>query len=44
MKRCFIFSAGTYYGLRESPRPGDLVLAADAGYRVCLRSASCRTC
>lgn len=37
MKRCFIFSAGTYYGLRESPRPGDLVLAADAGYRVCLR-------
>ena len=37
MKRCFIFSAGTYYGLRESPRLGDLVLAADAGYRVCLR-------
>ena len=37
MRRCFIFSAGTYYGLRETPRPGDLVLAADAGYRVCLR-------
>ena len=37
MKRCFIFSAGTYYGLRERPQPGDLVLAADAGYEVCRR-------
>lgn len=35
MKRCFIFSAGTFYGLRERPAPGDLVIAADAGYRVC---------
>ena len=35
MKRCFIFSAGTYYGLRERPLPGDLVLAADAGYQIC---------
>ena len=35
MKRCFIFAAGTFYGLRESPAPGDLVIAADAGYRVC---------
>ena len=35
MKRCFIFAAGTYYGLRRRPQPGDLVLAADAGYRVC---------
>ena len=35
MKRCFIFAAGTYYGLRQRPQPGDLVLAADAGYRVC---------
>ena len=35
MKRCFIFAAGTFYGLRERPRPGDLVLAADAGYRAC---------
>ena len=35
LRRCFIFSAGTYYGLRERPRPGDLVLAADAGYRIC---------
>lgn len=31
----FIFSAGTFYGLREAPAPGDLVLAADAGYRTC---------
>ena len=37
MKRCFIFAAGTFYGLREAPAPGDLVIAADAGYRVCRR-------
>lgn len=38
MKRCFIFAAGTFYGLRERPDiPGDLVIAADAGYRICLR-------
>lgn len=35
MKRCFIFAAGTFYGLRQRPAPGDLVIAADAGYRVC---------
>ena len=35
MKRCFIFAAGTYYGLRERPQTGDLVLAADAGYLAC---------
>ena len=36
MKRCFIFAAGTFYGLRERPkRPEDLVIAADAGYQVC---------
>ena len=35
MKRCFIFAAGTFYGLRERPASGDLVIAADAGYRVC---------
>ena len=35
MKRCFIFSAGTFYGLRERPAPGDFVIAADAGYRTC---------
>ncbi len=37
MKRCFVFAAGSYYGLRERPGdPGDFVIAADAGYRVCL--------
>ncbi|MDY3282536.1 thiamine diphosphokinase [Dysosmobacter sp.] len=35
MKRCFIFSAGTFYGLRERLAPGDLCIAADAGYRAC---------
>ena len=35
MKRCFIFAAGTFYGLRKRPEAGDLVIAADAGYRVC---------
>ena len=38
MKRCFIFAAGTFYGLREAPLPGDLVLAADAGYRNCQKA------
>ncbi|MDE6455952.1 MAG: thiamine diphosphokinase [Dysosmobacter sp.] len=37
MKRCFIFAAGTFYGLRERPGdPGDFVIAADGGCRVCL--------
>lgn len=36
MKRCFIFAAGGYYGLRERPAAGDLTIAADGGYRVCL--------
>ncbi len=35
MKRCFIFAAGTFYGLRECPQDGDFVIAADAGYRTC---------
>ena len=35
MTRCFIFAAGSFYGLRERPAPGDFVIAADAGYRIC---------
>ncbi|WP_312942789.1 thiamine diphosphokinase [Oscillibacter sp.] len=35
MKRCFIFAAGSFYGLRERPAPGDLIIAADAGYLLC---------
>ncbi len=38
VKRCFVFAAGTFYGLRERPgEPGDLIIAADAGYQACLR-------
>ena len=38
MKRCVIFATGSFYGLRERPGdPGDFVIAADAGYQVCLR-------
>lgn len=38
MRRCFIFAAGTFYGLRERPGdPGDFIIAADGGYRACLR-------
>ena len=35
MPRCFIYAAGTFYGLRERPRPGDLQIAADAGLLLC---------
>ena len=35
MKRCFIFAAGSFYGLREAPGPEDLVIAADAGLEAC---------
>ena len=37
MKRCFIYAAGTFYGLREPPRGGDLQIAADAGLLLCER-------
>ena len=36
MKRCIIFSAGTFYGLQRRPSPDDYVIAADAGYLACL--------
>lgn len=32
----FIFSAGTFFGLRQQPEDGDMIIAADAGYRNCL--------
>ena len=35
MKRCFIYSAGTFYGLRERPQPDDYQIAADAGLLLC---------
>jgi len=31
----FIFSAGTFYGLRCRPEEGDVIIAADAGYLNC---------
>lgn len=40
MRRCFIFAAGSFYGLRERPGdPGDFVIAADAGYQTCLKES-----
>lgn len=39
MRRCFIFAAGSFYGLRERPgAPGDFIIAADAGYQTCRRA------
>ena len=32
---CYIFGAGNYYGLSRRPAPGDTVIAADGGWRVC---------
>ena len=37
MSVCYIFAAGSYYGLPERPGPGDTVIAADAGYAACHR-------
>lgn len=33
--RCFVFAAGSYYGMPERPAVGDLIIAADAGYAAC---------
>lgn len=33
--RCFVFSAGTFYGLYERPAAGDFCIAADAGQLLC---------
>lgn len=41
MKRCFVFAAGDLYGLRTAPEHGDLVIAADAGYRLCQELELC---
>jgi len=37
MKRCFVYSAGSFYGVRECPAEGDLRIAADAGLLLCRR-------
>lgn len=33
MKKCIIVGAGDYFGLPVMPEPGDLLIAADAGYK-----------
>ncbi len=33
---CFLFAAGSYYGLSRRPGPEDTIIAADGGYRHCL--------
>lgn len=32
---CYIFGAGSFYGLEARPRPEDLVIAADGGWLAC---------
>ena len=32
---CYIFGAGSYYGLSRRPGSGDTVIAADGGWRIC---------
>lgn len=32
---CYIFCAGDYFGLVHPPEAGDLVIAADGGYKLC---------
>ena len=38
MGKCYIFGAGSFYGLRSRPEAGDLVIAADGGYAYCRAS------
>lgn len=35
---CYIIGAGDFYGLREAPDDSDYVIAADAGYTVCVEN------
>ena len=35
MNECIIVGAGSFFGLRRPPEPGDLLIAADGGYRHC---------
>ena len=32
---CYIFGAGSYFGLIRRPAPEDTVIAADGGWRIC---------
>lgn len=35
--QCYIFGAGSFSGLRSSPKPNDYIIAADGGYHYCLQ-------
>lgn len=35
MATCYIFAAGSFYGLTECPSDGDFIIAADAGLKHC---------
>lgn len=35
---CYIFSAGSFYGLQRRPEPGDRVIAADGGWLACRKA------
>lgn len=32
---CYIFGAGSFYGLSQRPAPGDTIIAADGGWEPC---------
>ena len=32
---CYIFGAGSFYGLDRRPRTGDFIIAADGGWLAC---------
>lgn len=36
-KSCYIFGAGEYFGMHSRPKPGDGIIAADGGYKYCLK-------
>lgn len=33
----YVFGAGSYFGLLSAPKKGDFIIAADGGYRYCLK-------
>ncbi|MBQ0038463.1 MAG: thiamine diphosphokinase [Clostridiales bacterium] len=35
---CYIFGAGSFYGLNRRPQPEDYVIAADGGWRACCQA------
>lgn len=36
---CYIIGAGDFFGLREMPDDSDYVIAADAGFEYCCKTA-----